>query len=73
MRERAACAYAEKNVECIKCRGTSFSVDVTYEYLEELKELGTAETDNAFTWIWVTLKCRGCGTVYRNFIDYETA
>ena len=65
-----------KNVECIKCRGTSFSVDDTYEYpedIEELKELGTAETDNAFTWIWVTLKCRGCGTVYRNFIDYETA
>ena len=65
-----------KNVECIKCRGTSFSVDVTYEYpedIEELKELGTEETDNAFTWIWVTLKCRGCGTVYRSFIDYETA
>ena len=55
-----------KNVECIKCRGTSFSVDVTYEYpedTEELKELGTAETGNAFTWIWVTLKCRACGTV----------
>ena len=65
-----------RRVECIKCRVASFSVDVTYEYpedIEELKELGTAETGNAFTWIWVTLKCCGCGAVYKNFIDYETA
>ena len=65
-----------RRVECIKCRGTSFAVDVTYEYpedIEELKELGTAEIGNAFTWIWISLKCSGCGAVYKNFIDYETA
>ena len=65
-----------RRVECIKCRGTRFSVDITYEHpedIEELKEHGAAEGGNAFTWIWATLKCRGCGTVYKNFIDYETA
>ena len=64
-----------RRVECIKCRGASFSVDITYEYpedIEELKALGTAEVGNAFTWIWITLKCSGCGAVYKNFIDYET-
>ena len=60
---------------CRKCRDNSFSVTIKYEYpaIQELKELGILEVDNAFTWIWITLKCNECGTVYRNFIDFETA
>lgn len=63
-----------KPVDCKKCRNRVFSVDIKYEYpdIQELKELGIAEIDNAFTWIWITLECNKCGTKYKNFIDCET-
>lgn len=63
-----------KSINCKKCREDSFSVSIKYEYpdIQELKELGITEIDNAFTWIWVTLKCNKCGIRYKNFIDYET-
>ena len=64
-----------KPITCRKCRDDSFSVRIKYEYpdVNELKDLGIAELDNAFTWIWVTLECNKCGTKYKNFIDCETA
>ena len=65
-------------IDCIKCRNNSFSVVVKYEYLDdpeqqELRELGISDIDNTFTWIWITLKCKKCGTRYKNFVDWETA
>lgn len=64
-----------KQLNCRKCRDSYFSVAVKYEYpaIKELEELEIAESDNAFTWIWITIKCSKCGTVYKKFIDYETA
>lgn len=63
-----------KPINCIKCQNGYFSVEIKYEYpdIQELEELEIKEIDNAFTWIWITLKCNRCGTIYNNFIDYET-
>lgn len=60
---------------CKKCANDTFSICIKYEYpdIQELTQLGIIEKDNAFTWIWITLKCNSCGTEYSNFIDYETA
>lgn len=67
--------YSEvKPFVCKKCSNSSFSVFIKYEYpdIQELTELGIIEKDNAFTWIWITLKCNSCGTKFSNFIDCET-
>ena len=63
-----------KPVNCKKCRNGVFSVGIKYEYpdIQELEELKITEIDNAFTWIWITLECKQCGTVYKNFVDCET-
>ena len=61
-------------VFCKKCRGSNFSLSIKYEYsgIQELRELGIMEIDNAFSWIWCTLECINCGTKYRHFVDHET-
>ena len=61
-------------LECKMCHHNDFSIKIKYEYpkLEELNELGIVNKDNAFTWIWITIKCNYCGKEYRNFLDYET-
>ena len=64
-----------KHIKCPKCLGDDFSVVVRYDYpnIEELDELEIPEIDNAFTWIWITLECNKCGTIYKNFVDCETS
>lgn len=64
-----------KPVKCKKCQNGGFSVGIKYEYPDahELKKLEIPETDNAFTWIWITLECNECGIKYKNFVDCETA
>ncbi len=64
---------SEKKWNCPKCKGNNFSVYAKYEYpnMEELKELGIKEKDNAFTWIVITVKCNGCGKVYKGFVDFD--
>lgn len=66
---------AARPIVCRKCQSSTFSVRVKYEYPDilELEELEIAEIDNAFTWIGITLECSGCGTIHKNFLDYETA
>lgn len=61
-------------IECRKCRENDFSVSIRLEYPEEseLRELDIPEPENAFSWIWVTLKCNKCGKKHQNFLDYET-
>lgn len=69
-------AQAEtRHIVCRKCQNDSFSVNIKYEYsdINELNNLAIPETDNAFTWIWVTLKCNTCRSEYKHFIDHETA
>ena len=64
-----------KPIDCRKCQNGGFSVRIKYEYpaIQELAELGIAEMDNAFTWIWITIECNNCKTKYKNFVDCETA
>lgn len=64
-----------KPVKCKKCQNGGFSVGIKYEYPDahELKKLEIPETDNAFTWIWITLECNECGSKYKNFVDCEMA
>ena len=60
---------------CCKCDSEEFSVKVRYEYpsMDELQELGISNSNNAYTWIWVSLTCMKCGQRYTDFIDFETA
>ena len=60
-------------VNCPHCQENVFSINVTSEYpeIEELKELGIEEMNNAFTWIRIALECRSCKKRYNNFVDYE--
>lgn len=60
--------------ECYRCHNVVFSAFIKYEYpdAKELEELEILEPDNAFTWIWISLKCNKCGAVYKDFLDYET-
>lgn len=64
-----------KPLVCKNCSYNDFSVVIRYEYpdVQELKELEITETDNAFTWIWITLECNKCGDKHKNFIDFETS
>lgn len=64
-----------KSFDCIKCKQNNFAVIIKYEYsdLQELKEEGIDNIDNAYSWIWISLKCNECNTKYRKFFDFETA
>lgn len=54
---------------------SDFSAEVTFEYppKQELIEDGIEEYENAYSWIWVTLKCNSCNKIYKHILDYETA
>ena len=54
------------NAQCKKCGNFIRIFD------SELDMLGINEPDNAFTWIWITLKCNNCGKTYKNIVDIET-
>lgn len=73
MKKKNICVSTQP-IDCLKCQNESFSVAIKYEYpdIQELQELEISDTDNAFTWIWITLKCNKCGTKYKNFVDCET-
>ncbi len=66
---------ATKPLVCRRCQENDFSLGVKYEYpnIKELENIGMTETDNAFTWVWITLECNKCGMKYSNFVDCETA
>ena len=66
---------AKKEIRCVKCQGKHFAVRLAYEYpgRQELETLDIPETDNAFSWIWVSLACCSCGREYKNFLSFETA
>ena len=78
---KGAAVMEEFNPDWIVAMGGGSPIDaakamwIKYEYpdIQELQELGIKDTDNAFTWIWITLECNKCGTRYKNFVDFETA
>lgn len=65
---------ARRSFCCRKCEHGGFAVRIKFEYpdIQELRGLGLTDIDNAFTWIWITLKCNNCQAVYKNFLDCET-
>lgn len=64
-----------KSFDCKKCNKNNYTVKLKYEYsdIQELIEEGIENIDNAYSWIWVSLKCNECNTEYRRLIDFETA
>lgn len=54
---------------------SNFSIEVTIEYppIQELIDDGITECENAFSWIWITLKCNSCNKVFNNFVSLETS
>lgn len=63
------------SVQCMKCGGGIFSVELRFEYpdRQELADLGCTNPENAFTWIWISLTCSQCGKRYTDFVSHETA
>lgn len=64
-----------KSFDCKKCNTNNYTVKIKYEYsdVQELIEEGIENIDNAYSWIWVALKCNECNSEYRKLIDFETA
>ncbi len=64
-----------KSFDCKKCNKNNYTVKIKYEYsdIQELIEEGIENIDNAYSWIWVSLKCNECNSEYRKLIDFETA
>ena len=60
-------------ISCKKCNANDYAIEVKLEYSGISEISDTKHNDNAFSWIWVHLRCNKCGTVFRNVIDYETA
>lgn len=64
-----------KYLKCEKCKKNTYAIKIKYEYtgIQELKEEGSDNIENAYSWIWISLKCNECGFEYKNIIDFETA
>ncbi len=64
-----------RKLTCGSKTHSDFTVDVVFEYLpeNELIEENINMLNNAFSWIWITLKCNNCKKVFRNIVDYETS
>ncbi len=52
----------------------TFSVLVSLEYppKQELIDTGITDCENAFSLIWISLKCNSCNRVFKNLVNYET-
>ena len=71
--------YIEKNTEIEKellsyDKHDVYSIKVTFEYpdIEELMELNIDQPQEAFTWIFVSIKNKRNNKVIKNFVSYET-
>ena len=62
------------SLKCKKCLNNDFSICLKYEYpdVQELYEYKISDIGNAYTWVWITIKCNCCGSKYNKFIDLET-
>ena len=51
---------------CPKCQSSEFQLHFDFEYpeLNELDILGISRPDKAFTWIWISLTCSHCRSVF---------
>jgi hypothetical protein len=60
---------------CSNCHEEYYSIEITFEYQskEDLENDGVKDFQNAFSWIWITLKCSTCNRIFKNIVDIETA
>ena len=51
---------------CPKCQSSEFQLHFDFEYpeLNELDILSISRPDKAFTWIWISLTCSRCRSVF---------
>ena len=51
---------------CPKCQSSEFQLHFDFEYpeLNELDILGISRPDKAFIWIWISLTCSHCRSVF---------
>ena len=58
------------SLKCKKCLNNDFSICLKYEYpdVQELYEYKINDIGNAYTWVWITIKCNCCGSKYFIFL-----
>ena len=63
----------EKKQMTCKCENELYHIELSFEYPADLEESGLSRLliPNAYTWIWMRLKCKSCHK--KKTIDYETA
>jgi hypothetical protein len=74
--EKVDCVNIQfQSFHCNAQEHSNFSVEVIFEYppKQELIDDEITECDNAFSWIWISLKCNICNKYFKNFVDYETS
>lgn len=50
---------------CPKCRNAAFQVDLSFEYPDAEEVSAFANPGDAFTWIWISMRCTRCHAVFR--------
>ncbi len=50
---------------CPKCRNAAFQVDLSFEYPEAEELAAFANPGDAFSWIWISMRCTRCHAVFR--------
>lgn len=50
---------------CPKCRNAAFQVNLSFEYPDAEEVSAFANPDDAFTWIWISMRCTRCHAVFR--------
>ena len=50
---------------CPKCRNAAFQLRLFFEYPEAEELAAFANPGDAFTWIWISMRCTRCHAVFR--------
>ncbi len=50
---------------CPKCRNAAFQVDFSFEHPDAEEVSAFANPGDAFTWIWISMRCTRCHAVFR--------
>ena len=54
---------------CPKCRNAAFQVDLSFEYPDAEEVSAFANPGDAFTWIWISMRCTRCHAVFRGILQ----
>ncbi len=56
---------------CPKCRNAAFQVDLSFEYPDAEEVSAFANPGDAFTWIWISMRCTRCHAVFRGDLECD--